>query len=344
MRNCFIIAEAGVNHNGSDKIALELVEAAAKSGADAVKFQSFKAKNLASKEASTAEYQKLQTSENSQLDMLRKLEISEELHIKLIAKCAQLGIEFLSTPFDIDIAKYLLDLGMKRIKIPSGELTNIPFIKKLAGFDVPIILSTGMSSLKEVNDAVNAIKLVRQDKNYYRPLNQMLTVLHCTSNYPAKYEDINLSAMKTMERELEVPIGYSDHSKGFFVSVSAVALGAILIEKHFTLDKEMLGPDHLASINPNELKEMVKQIRSIEKCLGNGIKVPTESELPVRDLVRRSIVMAKDKKAGDVIELSDLTLLRPGNGIPPADMEKVIGKKLLVDCKPNKIIQWSDLE
>ena len=232
MSKCYIIAEAGVNHNGSDELALQLVEAAAKSGADAVKFQTFKAENLVSKEAKTAEYQKLQTGESNQFNMLKKLEISEELHIKLIAKCEQLNIEFLSTPFDFGLAKYLLDLGMKRIKIPSGELTNIPFIKKLAGFDVPMILSTGMSSLQEVKDAVDSIRRVRQDQNFDRPLSEMLTVLHCTSNYPAKYEDINLNAMQTMLDELAIPIGYflaySKDVPVLFQSVNGIWIGLSL--------------------------------------------------------------------------------------------------------------------
>ena len=343
MSKCYIIAEAGVNHNGSDELALQLVGAAAAAGADAVKFQTFKTENLVSQEAKTAEYQKLQTGEDSQFNMLKKLEISEELHIKLIAKCEQLNIEFLSTPFDIELAKYLLDLGMKRIKIPSGELTNIPLIEKLADFDVPMIMSTGMSSLEEVKDAVDSIRRVRQGQNFDRPLSEVLTVLHCTSNYPAKYEDINLNAMKTMADEFDIPVGYSDHTEGVFVSICAVSMGATIVEKHFTLDKDMPGPDHQASLDPEELKEMVDQIRSIERCLGGGIKAPTKSELPVRELVRRSVVLAIDKKAGEVLKLSDLSLLRPGNGIAPIDIEKIVGMKLLSDCKSNATIQWSDL-
>jgi len=341
--SCYIIAEAGVNHNGSDELALQLVEAAAKSGADAVKFQTFKTENLVSQEAKTAEYQKLQTGEDSQFNMLKKLEISEELHIKLIAKCEQLNIEFLSTPFDTELTKYLLDLGMKRIKIPSGELTNIPFIEKLADFDVPMIMSTGMSSLEEVKDAVDSIRRVRQGQNFDRPISEVLTVLHCTSNYPAKYEDINLNAMQAMADEFSIPVGYSDHTEGIFVSVSAVSMGAAIVEKHFTLDKDMPGPDHQASLDPEELKEMVDQIRSIERCLGDGIKAPTKSELPMRELVRRSVVLAIDKNAGEVLKLSDLSLLRPGNGIAPIDIEKIVGMKLLSDCKSNTTIQWSDL-
>ena len=343
MSKCYIIAEAGVNHNGSDELALQLVEAAAKSGADAVKFQTFKTENLVSQEAKTAEYQKLQTGEDSQFNMLKKLEISEELHIKLIDQCKQSGIEFLSTPFDVESAKFLLDLGMKKIKVSSGELTNIPFIKELANYDMPMIVSTGMSTLAEIKDAVEAIQNAREIKQFKRPLSEMLTILHCTSNYPAKYKDINLRAIQTIENEFNIPVGYSDHTEGVFVSVSAVVMGATIVEKHFTLDKDMPGPDHQASLDPEELKEMVDQIRSIEWCLGDGIKAPTKSELPVRELVRRSVVLVLDKKAGEVLKLSDLSLLRPGNGIAPIDIEKIVGMKLLSDCKSNTTIQWSDL-
>jgi len=343
MNECYIIAEAGVNHNGSDELAIKLVKVAAEAGADAVKFQTFKAESLVSQEARTAEYQRLQTGEDSQFSMLKKLEISEELHIKLIDQCKQSGIEFLSTPFDVESAKFLLDLGMKKIKVPSGELTNIPFIKELANYDMPMIVSTGMSTLAEVKDAVEAIQNIREIKQFKRPLSEMLTILHCTSNYPAKYKDINLRAMQTIENEFNTPVGYSDHTEGVFVSVSAVAMGATLIEKHFTLDKDMLGPDHKASLNPEEFKEMVKQIRGVEQCLGNGIKAPMENELPVRALVRRSVVLTSDKKANEVLELEDLILLRPGHGVAPVDMKKVVGKKLLVDYKSGSTLQWCDL-
>ena len=343
MNECYIVAEAGVNHNGSDELAIKLVKVAAEAGADAVKFQTFKAESLVSQVARTAEYQKLQTGEGSQFSMLKKLEISEELHIKLIDQCKQSGIEFLSTPFDVESAKFLLDLGMKKIKVPSGELTNIPFIKELANYDMPMIVSTGMSTLAEVKDAVEAIQNIREIKQFKRPLSEMLTILHCTSNYPAKYKDINLRAMQTIENEFNTPVGYSDHTEGVFVSVSAVAMGATLIEKHFTLDKDMLGPDHKASLNPEEFKEMVRQIRGVEQCLGSGIKAPMENELPIRALVRRSVVLKSDKKANEVLELEDLILLRPGHGVAPVDMKMVVGKKLLVDYKSGSTLQWSDL-
>jgi N,N'-diacetyllegionaminate synthase len=343
LNNCYIIAEAGVNHNGSEELAIQLVEAASAAQADAVKFQTFKAENVVSKDAKTAQYQKKQTGNDNQFAMLKKLEISKELHVKLIDKCKQLDIEFLSTPFDIRSTEFLLELGMKKIKIPSGELTNIPFINKLAMFDVPMILSTGMSSLQEVKNAVDEIKSVRQKNNFNKPLSEVLSILHCTSNYPAHYKDVNLKAMHVMAKQFTVPVGYSDHTEGIFVSVCSVAMGASIIEKHFTLDKNMPGPDHKASIDPEELKLMVTQIRSIEQCLGDGVKRPRKSELPVRNLVRRSIILKTDKKANDILKLEDITLLRPGNGIPPSDMKKVIGRRLLVACSAGSMLKWNHL-
>ncbi|MDC0931515.1 N-acetylneuraminate synthase [Methylophilaceae bacterium] len=344
MNSCYIIAEAGVNHNGSEEIAIKLIQAAAESGADAVKFQTFKAENLVSKESKTAEYQKLQTGEDKQYFMLKKLEISEELHIKLMNQCKKSGIEFLSTPFDIESAKFLLDLGMRKIKVPSGELTNIPYIIELAKFDIPMIISTGMSNLDEIKNTLIEIKNLRKVKKFKRPLCEMITILHCTSNYPAKNKDINLRAMKTIEKEFNVPVGYSDHTEGLFVSVNAVAMGATIIEKHFTLNKDMSGPDHKASLEPEELKEMISQIRRIEECLGSEIKSPTENEMPIRSLMRRSVVLTCDKKANEVLKLEDLELLRPGHGIAPVDMKKVVGKKLLVDCKIGTTLKWNDLK
>ena len=232
---------------------------------------------------------------------------------------------------------------MKKIKIPSGELTNTPFIEELASFDLPIIMSTGMGSLAEVKNAVKSIQKAREDRNFDKPLKEVLTILHCTSNYPAKYEEINLNAILTMKNELVIPIGYSDHTEGIFFFFCAVAMGASLIEKHFTLDKKMAGPDHQASLSPCELKEMVSQIRSIEQCLGDGIKAPVKSELSLRELVRRSVALSSDKKAGDVLGLSDLIFLRPGDGIAPADVNKVVGRRLAVDCRLRTILKWSDL-
>lgn len=343
MNSCYVIAEAGVNHNGSERIAMELIRVAAEAGADAVKFQTFKAKNLVSKSAKTAKYQRLQTGEDHQFSMLEKLEISKDTHIKLVSQCKQLGIEFLSTPFDIDSAKFLLDLGMKKIKISSGEITNIPFIKQLASLNTPLILSTGMSSLSEVYKAIKAIKATREDNGFNGPLEKFLTVLHCTSNYPARYEDVNLKAMETMRKEFSIPVGYSDHTEGIFVSVCAVAMGSVLIEKHFTLDKALKGPDHKASLDIAELTEMIRQIREIEKCLGDGVKAPKDNELHVRDVVRRSIMLNVDRPAGYVLKEKDFLILRPGTGISPSEFKQLIGRSLRKNFCSGIPIQWSDV-
>ncbi len=339
---CFIIAEAGVNHNGSEELAMKLIENAAKAGANAVKFQTFKAESLVSKGTKTAVYQKNQTGNDDQLSMLKKLEISEDLHVKLIRHCRKFDIEFLSTPFDIDSARFLMKLGMKKIKVPSGELTNIPFIRELTALNMRMILSTGMADMKEVCEAVYTIRDEREKRGYSVPLQEMLTVLHCTSNYPACYEDINLNAMLSMRDVLDLPVGYSDHTEGTLVSVAAVAMGATLVEKHFTLDRTMPGPDHMASLEPDELERLVLQIRQIESCLGDGKKIPRDSELPVRDLVRRSVTMAVDKKVGETIQSVDLVLLRPGDGISPKQLNDVVGKTLKVSRSAGDTLQWQD--
>lgn len=341
--SCFIIAEAGVNHNGSDDLALQLVEAAAKAGADAVKFQTFKAETLVAKGTATAEYQKEQTGSSDQFSMLKKLEMSESLHVKLIEHCKLNDIEFMSTPFDIDAAKFLIGLGMERLKVPSGELTNLPFIRELAAFNKPMIISTGMASLDEVEEAVSVIREERESRGFSEPLNKMLVVLHCTSNYPAKLEDVNLRAMQTMADELNLPVGYSDHTQGIVISVAATAMGASLIEKHFTLDRNLPGPDHKASLEPGELELMVQQIRQVATSLGDGIKKPRESELPVRELVRRSVTLVTDKAAGDIVQANDLVLLRPGSGIPPKQLQQVVGKRMKTDKKSGAVLNWQDL-
>ena len=343
MKGCFIIAEAGVNHNGSEKLALQLVETAAKAGADAVKFQTFKAETLVAKGTATAEYQRQQTGSDDQYAMLKKLELSESLHRKLIAHCQKYNIEFMSTPFDIGAAKFLHELGTERLKVPSGELTNLPFIRELAAFDKPMILSTGMASLDEVKEAVSAIREERKERGFSEHMEDFLTVLHCTSNYPARVEDVNLKAMQTMAIELELPVGYSDHTDGIFVSVAAVALGAKVIEKHFTLDRSFPGPDQQASLEPEELELMIQQIRQIEASLGDGVKAPRASELPIRDLVRRSVTLLSDKAAGEVIYAADLVLLRPGTGIPPKQLQQVIGRRLKAFQKAGTALAWQDL-
>jgi N-acetylneuraminate synthase len=342
-KRCFIIAEAGVNHNGSEKLAFQLIDAAVESGADAIKFQTFKAEKLVSKGASTAEYQKKQTGNDDQFSMIKELELPESLYPNLIEYCNQYNIEFMSTPFDIESAHLLIGLGMKKLKVPSGELTNLPFLESLALLDIPLILSTGMSTLEEVKDAVKRIKLVREINNFRAPLSDMLTILHCTSNYPTNYSDVNLKAMETMASALSLPVGYSDHTDGITVSIAAVAMGGCLIEKHFTLNKALPGPDHKASLEPQQLKSMVEQIRQIEMCLGDGVKTPRPSELPVRDLVRRSILLAVDKTQGDILKSSDLVFLRPGTGIPPSKLHAVEGKILNKSKSAGSLLEWQDL-
>lgn len=343
MSNVFIIAEAGVNHNGSEELALQLVEVAAKAGADAVKFQTFKAESLVAQGTATAEYQKQQTGCDDQFAMLKGLEMSVQMHEKVLARCQALGIEFMSTPFDLDAADFLIGLGMTRLKVPSGELTNLPFIRRLAAFNQPMILSTGMATLEEVGDAIKAIRTVRQAEGFPEPLERMLTILHCTSNYPAKDADVNLRAMQTLADTYQLPVGYSDHTSGIVVSVAAVAMGAQVIEKHFTLDVNLPGPDHKASLTPEELTQMVADIRRIEACLGDGIKAPKAAELPVRELVRRSLVLVEDKPVGAVLSEQDFVLLRPGSGIAPKEMENVVGRSLRVAKKAGAVLQWDDI-
>jgi N,N'-diacetyllegionaminate synthase len=341
--SCYIIAEAGVNHNGSEKLALQLVEIAAECGADAIKFQTFKADNLVKQGTATAEYQQRQTGSNDQHEMLKQLEISQSLHEKLIRHCADYDIEFLSTPFDMDSARFLMDSGMNKIKVPSGELTNLPFIRELAQFNKAMILSTGMADMQEVQEAVDTIAKTRQENAYESSLEEMLTVLHCTSNYPTRDEDVNLLAMQTMANKLSLPVGYSDHTAGTLVAVAAVAMGARVIEKHFTLDKNLPGPDHQASLEPDELKLMIRQIRQIEACLGDGRKEPKPSEIPVRRLVRRSVVLNTDKSAGATLYPEDLIMLRPGTGISPGDLPLVIGRKLRTALTVGSMLDWQDL-
>lgn len=340
---CFIIAEAGVNHNGSLESALELVEVAANAGADAVKFQTFKAEKLVSTHAATAEYQKQHTGHTTQLKMLQALELSEEAHYKIALHCKDYGIEFMSTPFDLDSADFLFELGMKRFKIPSGEITHYPLLSHIAKKDLPIIMSTGMSSLDEVSAAVEVIKQVRNDLHYSGKLDEKLVLLHCTSNYPADMADINLKAMMSMAKVLNLPVGYSDHSQGILISPVAVALGACVIEKHFTLDKTLSGPDHSASLNPDELAQLIKNIRDVEMAMGDGAKVASLSELEVRDKVRRSVTLRCDKSKGTILSESDLELLRPGVGIPPQFLSQVVGKVLNQDLQSGTTLHWDHL-
>jgi len=340
----FVIAEAGVNHNGDEALALQLVDVAKECGADAVKFQTFSADKLVRKGAEKAEYQKRETGEGDQYAMLKGLEMSEALHHKLVKRCDDIGIEFMSTPFDEDAADFLVSLGMQHIKIPSGEITNHPFLKFLAQKDIPLILSTGMSTLDEINAAVSVIAAERFINGFISPIEEILTILHCTSNYPADTKDVNLRAMQTIAKSTGLPVGYSDHTLGSAVSTAAVALGAAIIEKHFTIDKNLPGPDHKASLTPFELKELIKQIRDVEYALGSSIKEPTQSELPVRALVRRSLTTVKSLKSGMKISADDVAILRPGTGILPSELTIVLGKKVIRDISSGTTLQWSDLE
>jgi N,N'-diacetyllegionaminate synthase len=341
--HCLIIAEAGVNHNGNIDTALRLVEAAAVAGADIVKFQSFKADLLVTKSAPTAEYQKNHTGFENQYQMLKDLELQDEHLAQIYECCKDNNIEFMSTPFDIESARFLMELGMDKIKVPSGELTNVQLIADLSSFNREMIVSTGMSTLQEIKNAINTINRVRNTNFFTEPIEDKLSLLHCTSNYPACLDDINLRALQTLQMETGLPVGYSDHSEGYTVSISAVALGATILEKHFTLDKSMDGPDHQASLEPSELNKMVIAIREVERALGSSEKNICDSERAVKNVVRKSVTLATSKKAGETLAINDVVLLRPGTGIPPEDIDKVIGKKLTRALSGGTTLNWRDL-
>jgi N,N'-diacetyllegionaminate synthase len=314
----FIIAEAGVNHNGSVDLARKLIDVAVDSGADAVKFQTFKAENLVAKNTQKVDYQKQTTdASESQFDMIKKLEFDVDTHKELIAYCQKKEIMFLSTPFDHESIDMLSDLGLQIFKIPSGEITNLPYLRHIGSLDKLVILSTGMSSLKEAGDALNILINAGTSKDN-------ITVLHANTMYPTPMEDVNLNAMLTMRKEFSVAIGYSDHTLGIEVDIAAVAMGASCIEKHFTLDKTMGGPDHKASLEPEELKAMVEAIRNIEKALGSSEKKPSPSESVNIETVRKSIVASKDIQKGDLLTDKNITVKRPGNGISPMKWYDVI--------------------
>jgi N-acetylneuraminate synthase len=332
----FIIAEAGVNHNGDIQLANRLVDVAAEAGADAVKFQTFKADRVVSAAAPKAEYQ-LQTTDpmESQLEMLQRLELSPEAHCELRAYCQERGVLFMSTPFDEESANLLDELGVPVFKIGSGEITNWPFLEYVARKGKPIILSTGMSYLSEVDEAVRVIREAGCDQ---------LVLLHCVSNYPADPADVNLRAIQTMATAFQVPVGYSDHTPGIEVALAAVALGACAIEKHFTIDKNLPGPDHRASLEPPELQALVTGIRTVELALGNGTKRPASSEADSRLIVRRSLVAAFNIPKGTVIRSDMLRAVRPAGGIAPALIEHVIGRRTRQTLMADQLITWSDLE
>lgn len=340
----FIIAEAGVNHNGREDLAYALVDAAAASGADAVKFQTFSADKLVRKGAATADYQQRRTGATDQHAMLKALELPDDIYLKLFQRCEELGIEFMSTAFDEDAADFLAALGMRRFKVPSGEITNEPFLSHLAAFGRPIILSTGMADMEEILRAVAVIRETRARIGLPELVEGDLTILHCTSNYPAKNDDVNLRAMRTIAAETGLPVGYSDHTLGIAVSTAAVALGAAVIEKHFTIDRDLPGPDHGASLSVGELGDMIGQIRAVEAALGSPEKRPTESEIPVRALVRRSVTVIRPLAAGEVITAKDIALLRPGGGIAPRDRDSVIGRRVRHPVDAGTTLRWSEVE
>lgn len=325
-RKVLIIAEAGVNHNGDINLAKELVDAAAEAGVDYVKFQTFNSKKLASKKAQKATYQKENTKNNdeSQLIMLQNLELSKEAHFELISHCNSRGIKFLSTGFDLESITFLNDLKIDLFKIPSGEITNLPYLRTIGSYKKPLIISTGMANMKEIEDALNVVLDAGTNK-------KDITILHCNTEYPTPMEDVNLRAMLTIRDKFKVNIGYSDHTLGIEVPIAAVSLGATVIEKHFTLDKTMDGPDHRASLEPSELKAMVKAIRNIELSLGNGIKEPSKSEKKNKTIARKSIVANKDIKKGEIFTSDNLTTKRPGSGISPMRWDEVIGKRATKD-------------
>ncbi|MDO3642480.1 N-acetylneuraminate synthase [Mucilaginibacter sp. L3T2-6] len=335
MNRTVIIAEAGVNHNGDIDIAKRLIDAAAEAGADYVKFQTFKASKLVSKAAQKADYQNTNTANDkeSQLEMLQKLELSEADHFLLLDYCKEKGISFFSTAFDLDSLDFLKELGLTLYKIPSGEITNLPYLEKVAKLADEIIISTGMSTMSEIADAVSVLKEQSTAK---------ITVLHCNTEYPTPFSDVNLLAMNSIGNSFDVAVGYSDHTTGIEVPIAAVTLGAEIIEKHFTLDKSLPGPDHAASLEPDELKAMVTAIRNIEKALGSAVKEPTGSEHKNIVVARKSIHLGRDKKKGEIISEDDMEMLRPGDGISPMLLKTIAGKMLIHDLPAGHKLSFGD--
>lgn len=332
MSRVFVIAEAGVNHNGDIEIAKQLIDAASEAGADAVKFQTFQADSLVCRTAKKAEYQ-LETTDRTetQYDMLKKLELTPQMHRELIEHCLKRNIMFLSTPFDLESIKLLSELGMQIYKIPSGEITNLPYLREIAKQQKKIILSTGMSSMDEVKAAVNVLKNNGTED---------ITLLHCNTQYPTPISDVNLLAMVKMREETGLPVGYSDHTQGIEVPIAAAALGAEVIEKHFTLNRKMEGPDHKASLEPQELMQMVVGIRKIESALGSNIKQVSESEMTNVAIVRKSIVAAANIKRGEKYTEKNITTKRPATGISPMLWDEIIGKTADRDYKVDEMIEF----
>lgn len=322
---CFIIAEIGVNHNGNMEIARQLIDAAADAGADAAKVQTFKAENLIVEGTKTVSYQQKNSAQDDQFRLLKNLELSEAQHHELVAHCRSRGIEFMSTGFDIASLRFLIALGIQRIKIPSGEITNTPLVEMAAESRLPMIVSTGMATLDEVEECVRTIRAVWQNISH----DGGLFVLHCTSAYPTELSDVNLAAMETMRSRLGEMVGYSDHTAGIIVPPLAVAAGAKVIEKHITLDRSMPGPDHAASIEPSELSKMVSTIRQVEKILGDGVKTPKPVEIETRALVRKGLKFLRDLPEGHVVTTNDIAPLRPETGLAPFRLTGLSGRRLV---------------
>ncbi len=332
-QHVFIIAEAGVNHNGSIELARKLIDVAVAAKVDAIKFQTFKAENIATKEAKKTEYQNLnfESTESDQLGMLKKLELSDKDHLELIEYCNQKGILFLSTPFDLESADFLRNLGISIFKIASGEITNLPLLEKIGSFRQKVIMSSGMSTINEIQQAIKILTDAGTDL-------ANITILHCNTEYPTPFEDVNLKAMKSIEQECKCPIGYSDHTLGIEVPIAATALGATVIEKHFTLDRSMEGPDHSSSLEPSELISMVCAIRNISKSIGTGEKTPTKSEIKNLALVRKSLVAKRFIEKGTLFSEENLTVKRPGTGISPMRYHELIGTPASKNFEADELI------
>lgn len=335
-----IIAEAGVNHNGDFQNAIRLIEVAAEAGADYVKFQTFNTEKLVSTKAQKARYQieNMVSDDFSQFSMLKQLEMPKDWYYQLVEHAEKMNIKFLSTGFDEDSIDFLDSLGMDFFKIPSGEITNKPYLEHIASKCKPVVISTGMATLPEITEAVNVfIKAGLRTDNIF--------VLHCNTEYPTPFCDVNLLAMNFIEQQLGIRIGYSDHTLGIEVPIASVALGAVIIEKHFTLDKNMPGPDHVASLDPTELKEMVRAIRNIEKAIsGSGSKVPSDSEIKNRDLTRKSLHFSRAMRKGEIIDKSDLIALRPGIGVSPMKIDLVVGKVLTTEVEAFQLLDCNHIK
>ncbi|MBW0180978.1 MAG: N-acetylneuraminate synthase [Vulcanococcus sp.] len=334
MNRTLLIAEAGVNHNGDLNLAFGLVEAAAQAGADVVKFQTFRAKELATDQADKAAYQKDKTGEaESQLTMLKKLELTPEQHLELIDYCQACSIEFLSTAFDPASIDLLASLNLRRWKIPSGEITNLPYLRKIGSLSQPVILSTGMANLGEIEAAIDVLEQAGTRRD-------LITVLHCTTEYPAPLDEVNLRAMQTIAQAFGVAVGYSDHTDGIAVPIAAVAMGATVIEKHITLDSNMEGPDHKASLEPDHFAAMVHGVRVVERAMGDGIKRPTPCERANLAIVRKSLVASRAIQAGQSFTTENITSKRPGTGISPMHWDALIGRNASRAYHPDELIEW----